>query len=84
MIVSPSLELQALAWAANVTGVNAHVVMTNKSMEVKRAAVRGYGANITLCENSMTGLEGTADAVVAEHPLSCLIHSSEDYRVQCG
>ncbi|CAN0152191.1 unnamed protein product [Pylaiella littoralis] len=75
---------QALAWAAGVNGVNAHVVMTHNSTAVKVAAVRGYGASVTFCDNSMPSRESTAAAVVSEHPLSTLIPSSNDYRVQCG
>lgn len=81
---SPALQIQALAWAAGVNGVNAHVVMTHNSTAVKVAAVRGYGASVTFCDNSMPSRESTAAAVVSEHPLSTLIPSSNDYRVQCG
>ncbi|CAM9429752.1 unnamed protein product [Pylaiella littoralis] len=75
---------QALAWAAGVKGVNAHVVMTHNSTPVKVAAVRGYGASITFCDNSMSSRESTAAAVVSAHPLSTLVPSSNDHRVQCG
>ncbi|CAM9791207.1 unnamed protein product [Ectocarpus sp. 13 AM-2016] len=75
---------QALAWAASVKGVNAHIVMPHNSMAVKVAAVRDYGASITLCENTKSGRETTAAAVVSGHPLSTLIHPYNDPRVQCG
>eukprot|EP00752_Nemacystus_decipiens_P008737 g7798.t1 len=75
---------QALAWAASVKGVNVHIVMPHNSMAVKVAAVRGYGASVTFCENTPTGRESTAAAVVAEHPFSALVHPYNDYRVQCG
>lgn len=81
---SPRHELQALAWAASVKGVNAHIVMPHNSMAVKIAAVRSYGASITLCENTKTGRERTAADVVSEHPLSTLVHPYNDHRVQCG
>ncbi|CAM9230115.1 unnamed protein product [Hapterophycus canaliculatus] len=58
--------------------------MPHNSMAVKVAAVRGYGASITLCENTKIGRETTAAAVVSEHPLSALIHPYNDHRVQCG
>lgn len=65
-------------------GVNAHIVMPHNSTAVKVAAVRGYGATVTFCENTKTGRESTAAAVVSEHPLSALVHPYNDYRVQCG
>ena len=64
--------------------MNAHIVMTKNSMTIKMSAVRGYGASITLCENSMTGREETAAAVLSALPHSILVHSSNDPRVQCG
>lgn len=65
-------------------GANAHIVMPHNSMAVKVAAVRGYGATVTFCENTKTGRESTAAAVVSEHPMSALVHPYNDYRVQCG
>lgn len=85
--VSPYVFLflkQALAWAANVKGVNAHIVMPRNSMAVKVAAVRGYGASITLCENTKTGREDACNAVLAGLPHSTLVHPYNDSRVQCG
>lgn len=67
-----------------MNGVNAHIVMPHNSMAVKVAAVRGYGASITLCENTKTGRERTAAAVVSQHPQSTLVHPYNDQRVQCG
>lgn len=75
---------QALAWAARANGVNAHIVMPSNSMVVKMSAVRGYGASITLCENTTTGREKTAAAVLSALPHSVLVHPYNDPRVQCG
>lgn len=65
-------------------GVNAHIVMQHNSMEVKVAAVRGYGASVTFCENTAVGREETAAAVLSAVPHSILVHSYNDPRVQCG
>jgi threonine dehydratase len=55
----------ALAFAAGIRGVPAHVVMPSSAPPVKRAAVAGYGAEITECEPNLTARETTLDAVVA-------------------
>ena len=41
---------QALAWAAKMSGINCAVVAPNNSPEVKLAAIKGYGAEVILCE----------------------------------
>ena len=41
---------QALAWAAKMTGLKCAVVAPNNSPEVKLAAIKGYGAEVVLCE----------------------------------
>ena len=75
---------QALSWAAKANGKNAHIVMPSNSMAVKVSAVRGYGASITLCENTTTGREQAAAAVQSNLPHSILVHPYNDPRVQCG
>ena len=75
---------QAVSWAAKANGKNAHVVMPRNSVAIKVTTVRGWGANITLCENSTTGREQAAAAVQSNLPHSILVHSSNDPRVQCG
>jgi threonine dehydratase len=56
---------QALALAARVRGIPAHIVMPRTAPAVKKAAVEGYGGIITLCEPSLAAREETAAAVVA-------------------
>lgn len=75
---------QALAWAAKARGVNAHIVMPSNSLEVKVAAVRGYGASVTLCEPSKSGREDAAAVILAKLPNAKLIHPSNDPAVICG
>ena len=57
---------QALALAAQMRGIPAHVVMPSNSAEIKKAAVRGYGATIIECEPTLEARESTAARVIAE------------------
>jgi threonine dehydratase/serine racemase len=57
---------QALALAARLRGIPAHVVMPAGSPRVKRAAVEGYGARVVECEPTLSAREATAARVVAE------------------
>lgn len=40
---------QALALAAKITGLKAHIVMSNSAPAVKKAAVKDYGAHLIEC-----------------------------------
>ena len=40
----------AVSLAAKTFGVPAHIVMPKSSPRVKKESVRGYGGNITLCD----------------------------------
>lgn len=55
---------QALALAARQQGVRCHVVMPSNAPNVKRAAVEGYGAAVTLCEPTLEARERTAESVM--------------------
>jgi threonine dehydratase len=57
---------QALALAARMRGIPAHVVMPSNSAEVKKAAVRGYGGRVIECEPTLEARESTAARVIAE------------------
>jgi len=57
---------QALALAARMRGIPAHVVMPSNSAEIKKSAVRGYGASIIECEPTLEARESTAARVIAE------------------
>ena len=57
---------QALALAARLRGIAAHIVMPSNSSPVKRRAVEGYGARVILCEPKLEAREATAAAVLAE------------------
>ena len=43
---------QALALAAKLKGLKAHIVMPNNAPAVKKAAVKDYGARVIECGNS--------------------------------
>jgi threonine dehydratase/serine racemase len=57
---------QALALAAKLRGIPAHIVMPNNAPAVKRRAVEEYGGRIVECEPTQTARETTAAAVQAE------------------
>jgi threonine dehydratase/serine racemase len=57
---------QALALAARMRGIPAHVVMPRNASPVKRRAVEGYGGRVIECEPTLTARETTAAAVLAE------------------
>ena len=56
----------ALALAAKIRGVAAHIVMPNNSPEIKKKAVAGYGAKITFCEPNLQARESTLTKVIEE------------------
>ncbi|MBZ0267863.1 pyridoxal-phosphate dependent enzyme [bacterium] len=57
---------QALALAAKLRGIHAHIVMPENAAAVKRRAVEGYGARVITCAPTLPAREETADRVVAE------------------
>lgn len=74
---------QALALAAQIRGIAAHIVMPKNSPQVKKAAVAGYGAQITLCEPTLQSREETLEKVAAETGAT-FVHPYNDYRVITG
>lgn len=57
---------QALALAAQLRGIPAHIVMPRNASPVKRRAVEGYGGRVIECEPTLAARESTAAAVLAE------------------
>lgn len=57
---------QALALAARMRGIPAHIVMPSSAPAVKRRAVLGYGARVIECLPTLAAREATAAAVAAE------------------
>ena len=57
---------QAVALAARMRGIAAHIVMPNDALAVKRRAVEGYGGRVIECEPTLEARDTTAKAVIAE------------------
>ena len=73
----------ALAFAASIRGVTAHVVMPSSAPPVKKAAVAGYGAEITECVPTLEARETTLEAVVARTGAT-FIHAYDNPMVIAG
>src|SRR5262249_39082232 len=56
---------QALALAAKLRGIKAHIVMPSNATPVKRRAVEDYGAEVILCEPTLAAREVTVEQVQA-------------------
>ncbi|HLF73002.1 MAG TPA: pyridoxal-phosphate dependent enzyme [Anaerolineales bacterium] len=74
---------QALALAAKLRGIPAYIVMPDNAPGVKKAAVAGYGGQITFCEPTLEAREATLARVV-EQTGSTVIHPYNDERVIAG
>ena len=57
---------QAVALAAGIRGIEAHIVMPTTAAEVKRRAVRGYGGIVVDCEPNERARDATAARLVEE------------------
>ncbi len=71
----------ALAYAASVRGIPCVVVMPRDAPEIKVAAVRGYGAEIALCERAER--EAACRREIEQRGMT-LIHPYEDPSVIAG
>jgi threonine dehydratase len=74
---------QALALAARLRGVPAYIVMPENAPAVKKAAVAGYGGQITFCEPTLAAREATTEQIVKETGAT-VIHPYNDVRVIAG
>ena len=73
----------ALARAAALRGIRAHVVMPDNTPQTKRAAVGRYGAEITWCAPTLAARESTVQKVIAATGAT-LIHPYDDLLVMAG
>ena len=73
----------ALARAAKLRGVPAHIVMPKNSAKVKVRAVESYGANIVFCEPNDAAREAACADAIAKTGAT-LIHSFENQDVMAG
>lgn len=73
----------ALALAAKMRGIKAHIVMPSNAPQIKKTAVAGYGADITFCEPSLKAREETLKELAKIHKFT-IIHPYNNFRVICG
>lgn len=73
----------ALALAAQMNGIKAHIVMPETSRAIKKAAVKSYGAEITFCKPTLEARETTLDQIV-EKTGAVFIHPYNNYDIICG
>jgi len=73
----------ALARAARLRSIPAHIVMPNNAPAAKRAAVARYGGRIVFCEPTLEARESTCARVLAATGAT-LIHPYDDLRVMAG
>jgi threonine dehydratase len=73
----------ALARAARLREIPAHIVMPKNSAKVKVRAVKEYGANIVFCEPTQEAREAACAALIAETGAT-LIHPFENEDVMAG
>lgn len=73
----------ALARAAAQQGIRAFIVMPENAPGVKRAAVAGYGAEITFCAPTLSAREETLGEVIQKTG-AVFIHPYDNNEVICG
>jgi len=73
----------ALALAAKNAGVKAYVVMPENAPEIKKKAVKGYGAEITFSAATQEARESTLEKVI-EKTGATFIHPYNNFNIVCG
>lgn len=73
----------ALALAARSRGIPAHIVMPANAPQVKKAAVFGYGAEVTECQPTLEARETTVDSL-QRSTRGYVVHAYDDRDVICG
>lgn len=74
---------QALALAARLRGIPAYIVMPDNAPAVKKAAVAGYGGQITFCEPTLEARESTLERIRLDTGAN-VVHPYNDERVIAG
>lgn len=74
---------QALALAASFRGIPVYIAMPNTAPAVKKAAVAGYGGQITFCEPTLESREAALAQIVAETGATA-VHPYNNERVIMG
>ncbi len=73
----------AVALAARIRGIPAHIVMPETAPTIKKNAVRDYGAQITFCSPTISAREETLQQLMTETGAT-LVHPYNDYAVIAG
>jgi threonine dehydratase len=73
----------AIALAARLRGVAAHIVMPRTAPAIKKAAVAGYGGRVVECEPTLADRDRVARRVLDETGAS-FVHPYDDDRVIAG
>lgn len=74
---------QALAFAAKMLGIKAYIVMPESSPQVKVNAVRGYGAQVSICASNQAARESTLQEIV-DRTGATFIHPYDNDEVITG
>jgi len=74
---------QALAFAAKMLGIKAYIVMPESSPQVKVNAVKGYGAEVTICASNQAARESTLQSIV-DQTGATFIHPYDNDEVITG
>lgn len=74
---------QALAWAAKMRSIPAHIVMPSNSPRCKVDAVRAYGGLVTFCEPNLASRESTSKGIMEQTGAS-FVHPYNDADVMSG
>jgi threonine dehydratase len=74
---------QAVAFGAKLVGMPAYIVMPNNAPQVKKDAVKGYGAEVIECEPNLAARENGVAEVIARTG-AVLVHPFDNDRVIAG
>lgn len=74
---------QALAWAARMSGLKCNVITPRDTPSIKIQSIKGYGADVTLCEPTPTSREETCKRIAEENNFE-YIPSSDAYDIIAG
>ncbi|RPH32327.1 MAG: pyridoxal-phosphate dependent enzyme [Bacteroidales bacterium] len=73
----------ALALAASMRGIPSYIVMPENAPSIKKKAVEGYGAKISLCPPTQKDREAM-QAKIQEETGATFIHPYNNFKVICG
>lgn len=73
----------ALALAASMRGIPSYVVMPENAPDIKKNAVKGYGAEITFCEPTLEAREQALKKIITEKG-AIEIHPYNNFNVIAG